>query len=309
MGCDLSAPGEGRLRLPVVAPQVRGLPAEARLSGSLLLPRPGLAALSDPQPRRPVGPLRAGLLTVTPRSAALGCLRTPRVASFFSLFSSPPRAGQLGGQEPGRPELIREPRRRVQAAQPPSPAPAPGGARGRPGARRQGPGPIPTRGLTTCPPRLGRWGRAACPRAPGPASEARPPSRGRGARAGSSAGWVSGYLRLGRGASHRLLASFPERAPSAARAAGLFPRCARLSGPPASPRPGLGARGRLPALREAAGRDRQGFGSSPATRAPLRPPGLPWVPRGDRTSASRSSAGSRALGLAGRMGADRKSVV
>lgn len=81
----------------VLAPQVRGLPAEARLSGSLLLSRPGLPALSEPQPRRPVGPLRPGLLTFTPRSAAvlaaLGCLRTPRVGYFFSLFSSPPLVG------------------------------------------------------------------------------------------------------------------------------------------------------------------------------------------------------------------------
>lgn len=134
-------------------------------------------------------------------------------------------------------------------------------------------------------------------------------------RNGSSARWVSGYLTSRPryvSPAHCLFPRAPavggercrpvpavrepgrpERAPL--RAARVLPPWARRTGPR--------ARGCLPALREAAGRDSQGFGSSPATRAPLRPPGLPWVPRGDRTSASSSSAGSRALSLAGRMGA------
>lgn len=63
----------------------------------------------------------------------------------------------------------------------------------------------------------------------------------------------------------------------------------------------------LPALREALGAwrvpvtGRKGCGLNSARRTALRPRGRPWVPGGDKASASSSNAGSRALGLAGHM--------
>lgn len=177
MGCDLShwAPGRGAYCCRA------GRPARPRSAGARAPSRGASERLPPPVPPRPSCPKRAA--TPPPRRAAsprashvyssfgrrprrLGVSQDPSCRLLFLPFLIPTTRWLAKRQKPGRAELIREPRRRVEPAQLPRPcASSRGPQRGAPArdARTLAQSPNPgwpgkrRRQVLTCPPRLGRW--------------------------------------------------------------------------------------------------------------------------------------------------------